>query len=103
MTLLTHFPTLIIRMAPSAIPSTPETTSELVCAGVKQTVAQTAPSLAINGSHSTLSELDASKLIVIRNLNPRPVPEPGSPEVWAQNVYEVARMPSHDEIEGSLT
>ena len=76
-------------MAPSAIPIVPETTSELVCAGIKQTVAETASSIAIHGSHSILGELDASKLTFIRNLNPRPIPEPGSPEVWAQNMYEV--------------
>ena len=76
-------------MAPSAIPITSDTASELVYAGVKQTVAETAPSIAIGGSHSVLNELDASKLIVVRNLNPRPVPEPGSREVLAQNVYEV--------------
>lgn len=80
-------------MAPSAIPLVQETTSELVCAGIKQTVAETAPSIAADGSHSTLSELDASKLIFIRNLNPRAVPEPGSPEVWAQNMYEI--IPFH--------
>lgn len=73
-------------MAPSAIPVVPETVSELVSAGIKQTVAETAPSIAIDGSHSILGELDASKLTFIRNLNPRPVPEPGSPEIWAQNV-----------------
>ena len=79
----------VIFMAPSAIPLASETASELVSAGVKEAVAETAPSIVVNGSHSTLSELDASKLIFIRNLNPRPIPEPGSPEVWSQNVYEM--------------
>ena len=77
-------------MAPSAIPVVPETTSELVSAGIKHTVAETAPSIAVDGSRSNLSELDASKLTFIRNLNPRPIPEPGSPEVWAQNMYEAS-------------
>jgi hypothetical protein len=80
-------------MAPSAIQSSPETTSELINSGVKHTVAETAPSIAVNGSHSILQELDANKLVVIRSLNPRPIPEPGSPEVWAQNMYRNNPLP----------
>lgn len=80
-------------MAPSAIPVVPETTSELVSAGIKHTVAETAPSIAVDGSHSNLSELDASKLTFIRNLNPRRIPESDSPEVWAQNMYGGSPFP----------
>lgn len=75
-------------MAPSAINPPPETTSELVSAGIKHAIAKTAPSIAPHhGDSSTLQELDASKLMFTRNLNPKPVPEPNSPEVKAMNVY----------------
>lgn len=67
----------------------PQSTSELVNAGIKHTIEGSAPSIAINGGNSHLQELDASKLVFTRNPNPKVVPEPNSPEVWAQNVYEV--------------
>ena len=72
-------------MSPSALTS-PQNTSELTIAGIVHTIEHTAPSITANGT-STLQELDASKMIFIRNHNPGPVPEPNSPEVWAQNVY----------------
>ena len=73
-------------MAPTAIEPF-QTTSELTHSGIKHTVTKTAPSLTTNGnSIPTIDELDASKLIFTRNLNPRAVPEPDSPEVWSQSV-----------------
>ncbi|MCJ1266922.1 hypothetical protein MMC22_006807 [Lobaria immixta] len=73
-------------MAPSAITPPPETVSELVSAGIKHAVANTAPSVTPhNNIVSTLQELDASKVMFTRNLNPKPVPEPNSPEVTAMN------------------
>ena len=93
-------------MAPSISPL--NTTSELIKAGVEHTILKTAPSLTTNGTngtngtkpltnvhenghlngyHSTIAELDASKLIFTRNTNPKAVPEPNSPEVWSQSEY----------------
>lgn len=73
-------------MAPSAITPPPETISELISAGIKHAVAKTAPSITShNNIVSTLQELDASKIVFTRNLNPKPVPEPNSPEVTAMN------------------
>ena len=78
-------------MSPSAMPI--ETTSDLTRAGIKHTIAKTAPSIAINGSSSSLAELDASKLIFTRNANPKTVPVPNSPEVWSQSVYAMSTKP----------
>lgn len=55
--------------------------------GIKHTVTKTAPSLTTDGtSNPPIDELDASKLVFTRNLNPRAVPEPDSPEVWTMSV-----------------
>ena len=72
-------------MSPALL-TPPQSTWDLVNAGIKPTIEYSAPSITSNG-FSTLQELDASKLIFTRNLNPRPLPEPDSPEVWAANVY----------------
>ena len=72
-------------MSPFAMP--PQTTSELNTAGIKRTIYKTAPSLTTNGSCFHLAELDASKLVFTRNLNPKPVPELNSPEILAQSMY----------------
>lgn len=73
-------------MAPTAIEPF-QTTSELTYSGIKNTVTKTASSLTTNGNAiPTIDELDASKLLFTRNLNPRAVPEPDSPEVWSQSV-----------------
>lgn len=70
-------------MAPAAI----QPVSELVTNGQKHIIDKSAPSIvAANGNPSRLCELDASRLIFTRNQNPKAVPEPNSPEVWAQNV-----------------
>ena len=69
-------------MAPVAI----ESISELVTSGQKHIIAKSAPSIAANGQLSKLRELDASLLTFTRNTQPKAVPEPNSPEVWAQNV-----------------
>ncbi|KAL9117176.1 MAG: hypothetical protein Q9187_006294, partial [Circinaria calcarea] len=71
-------------MSPSAVPL--QTTSELNTAGIKRTINKTAPSITTNGSCSHLAELDASKLVFTRNPNPKPVPEPNSPEILAQSI-----------------
>jgi len=65
-----------------------QTTSELTKKGIEHTISETAPSIATNGTSThldDLDELDASKLTFTRNSNPQEVPEPNSPEVWAQN------------------
>ena len=73
-------------MAPTAIAPF-QTTSELTHSGIKHAVAKTAPSITTNGNSTPiLNELDASKLVFTRNLSPRAVPEPDSPEVWTQSV-----------------
>lgn len=81
-------------MSPSAV--LPETTSELTKAGVNHTIEKTAPSLkpAANGTSIQLAELDASMLMFTRNLSPKAVPEPGSPEVWAQATYVALNYPT---------
>ncbi|MCJ1389227.1 hypothetical protein MMC18_002083 [Xylographa bjoerkii] len=73
-------------MSPSAV--LPETTNGLADAGVKHTIERTARSLksTANGISSSLAELDAGKLTFTQNLNPKSVPEPGSPEVWSQSI-----------------
>ncbi|KAI9811632.1 MAG: hypothetical protein M1827_005381 [Pycnora praestabilis] len=70
-------------MAPSAVPL--QTTEELISAGINHTIEKTAPSIASNGLSSPLPELDASKMTTARTKERRNVPEPNSPEVWAQN------------------
>ena len=73
-------------MAPTAIELF-QTTSELTYSGIKNTLTKTAPSMNTNGnSIPTIDELDASKLLFTRNLNPHAVPEPDSREVWSQSV-----------------
>ena len=69
-------------MSPSAIH--PETTAELVNHGIAHTIEKTARSLKPipNGTSLHLPELDASKLIFIRNENPKSVPAFNCPEVW---------------------
>lgn len=81
-------------MAPTAI----QPVSELTTEGQKHIITRTAPSIIANGETTQISELDASKLIFNRNGNPRAVPEPDSPEVWAQNVY--APIKAHVKIPG---
>ena len=68
-------------MAPTAI----QTTSELTDTAVDHALSKSAPSIARNGTESSLAELDASRIMFTRNTNPQKVPEPNSPEVWAQN------------------
>lgn len=72
-------------MAPIAIAPF-QTTSELTHSGIKHTITKTAPSIITNGNSTIINELDASKLVFTRNLSPRAVPEPDSPEVWTQSV-----------------
>ena len=75
-----------VKMAPTAI-ALFQTTSELTHSGIKHTITKTAPSVITNGNAiPTIDELDASKLVFTRNLSPRAVPEPDSPEVWTQSV-----------------
>lgn len=69
-------------MSPVAI----EPVSELVTNGQKHIIAKSAHSIAGNGQLGGLRELHASHLIFTRNRDPKAVPEPDSPEVWAQNV-----------------
>lgn len=73
-------------MAPTAIAPV-QTSSELIRSGIKHSLTETVPSLTTNCCHTpSIDELDASKLVFTRNLNPHAVPEPDSPEVWAQSV-----------------
>lgn len=80
-------------MAPMAIDQLPQTTSSLVKSGIEHVIAKTAPSIAPQGACSSLQELDASKLIFTRNLNPKPVPAPNSPEVMTMSTYVVSSRP----------
>lgn len=73
-------------MAPSAVTPPPLTVTELIKSGMSHTIEKTAPSLITSGSLSNLEELNAAKLVYTRNMNPKPVPVPDSPEVLAQNV-----------------
>jgi branched-chain amino acid aminotransferase len=73
-------------MAPSAVgPAlnllTTDTTS-LTKAAPKTSL----PKTISNGLTAHLADLDASKLTITYNLNPRPVPALNSPEVWSQKV-----------------
>lgn len=73
-------------MAPTAIAPF-QNSSELTQCGIKHTITKTAPSITPNGDITpVINELDASKLVFTRNLSPRAVPEPDSPEVWTQSV-----------------
>src|SRR5450432_1405338 len=71
-------------MAPSAMPI--ETSTTLTKSGIVQTIVKTAPSLTATNGVPKLAELSASQIEVIPNLNPRPVPAPGSAEVRSQKV-----------------
>jgi branched-chain amino acid aminotransferase len=71
-------------MAPSAMPI--ETSTTLTKSGIVQTIVKTAPSLTATNGVPKLAELSASQIEVIPNLNPRPVPAPGSAEVRCQKV-----------------
>ena len=86
---------IIPTMSPSAV--LPETTGGLANAAMKHTIERTAPSLKsiANGTYPALAELDAGKLTFTRNLNPKVVPEPDSPEVWSQSVYDFAGILVH--------
>ncbi|KEF51163.1 branched-chain amino acid aminotransferase [Exophiala aquamarina CBS 119918] len=74
-------------MAPAAItpisPPSPtlDSTLKLTKAGTHTTLSQT-----ISNDSPAVHDLDASKLTITPNLNPKPVPALDSPEVWAQNV-----------------
>lgn len=74
-------------MAPAAItpvsPPSPtlDSTSKLTKAGTNTILAQT-----ISNDSPAVADLDASKLTITPNLNPKPVPALNSAEVWAQNV-----------------
>ena len=69
-------------MAPIAL----QTTSELDCSGVKDTITKTAPSIVANGISTKLNQLRATDIIFTRNQAPKAVPEPNSPAVQALNV-----------------
>lgn len=69
-------------MAPIAV----QTTSELTRSGIKHTIHETGLYPSSNETSTRMNDLDASKLIFSRNLKPKKVPEPDSPEVWAQNI-----------------
>ena len=60
-----------------------QTTSELVDWGVQYSVTKTAVT---NMGNSSFNHLNASKLTFTRNRDSRTVPQPNSPEVFAQNV-----------------
>jgi branched-chain amino acid aminotransferase len=74
-------------MAPVAItpisPPSPtlDSTSKLTKAGTNTILAQT-----ISNGSPAVTDLDASKLTITSNLNPKPVPALNSAEVWGQNV-----------------
>lgn len=78
--------TTSVAMTPSVLHY--DTTSQLADVGMTHTIAKTAPSIQVKSVSvgRTLAELDASKLIVSLNPNPKSVPEPDSPEVWSQSV-----------------
>ena len=80
-------------MAPSAV--YPETTSELTAAAISQTLKETASSIVLNGSSSSLLELDASKLVFTPNTEPKIVPELNSPEAWSIASYVYSASHSH--------
>lgn len=74
-------------MAPAALtpvsPPSPtlDSTSKLTKAGTNTILSQT-----ISNDSPTVADLDASKLTITPNLNPKAVPAMDSPEVWAQSV-----------------
>jgi len=74
-------------MAPVAItpvsPPSPtlDSTSKLTKAGTNTILSQT-----ISNDSPAVADLDASKLTITPNLNPKPVPALDSPEIWEQNV-----------------
>lgn len=76
-------------MSPSAVASVNKTdmASNLTEAGVKHTIKDTAPSIAVNGHSTGLQELDASKITFTPNENPKAVPEANSPEVTKMSRY----------------
>ena len=76
-------------MSPSADSSVnkTDTVSNLTEAGVKHTIKDTAPSIAVNGHSTGLQELDASKITFTRNANPKAVPEANSAEVTKMSRY----------------
>ena len=76
-----------------AIDPLPQTVSSLVSSGIEHVIAKMAPSIAPQAASSSLQELDASKLIFTRNLNPKLVPEPNSPEVMSMSRYVVSPIP----------
>ena len=76
----TDFKQIITKSNPSV------TTMKLTNTGIENTVEKTAPSITDNDPTTPINELDASKLIFERNNSPKAVPEPNSPELWAQNV-----------------
>lgn len=69
-------------MAPAAL----ESGLGFITNGQKHIVGQSAPSDVVNEHLGNLSELDASQMIFMKSKQPKAVPEPNSPEVWAQNV-----------------
>lgn len=92
-------------MSPSTIshPGPPQTGDELTKAGVDHIIQATAPSLVSNNGTSDIQELDASKLTFTRNLNPKPVPEPGSAEEASMAAYVTFRLQRNLSIHYTLT
>ena len=71
-----------VALTPVSPPSpTLDSTSQLTKAGTNNILAQT-----ISNDSSAVADLDASKLTITPNLNPKSVPALTSPEVWTQNV-----------------
>ncbi|KAK5053704.1 hypothetical protein LTR84_001665 [Exophiala bonariae] len=71
-----------VALTPVSPPSpTLDSTSKLTKAGTDTLLAQT-----ISNDSRAVADLDASKLTITPNLNPKPVPALTSPEVWTQNV-----------------
>lgn len=82
-------------MAPSALiaSQSPQLTQEPVDFSIKRALSRTTPSQTLKSSYisSHLQDLDASKLDFSLNPDPKTVPEPNSPEVWAQKTYEAVQ------------
>lgn len=74
-------------MAPSAVSL--DSTNDLATAAITKTISKSAHSLLLNGmpngASDSLPELDASRIHITLTKEPRPVPTPNSPEVWAQS------------------
>lgn len=69
-----------VALTPVSPPSpTLDSTSKLTKAGTNTTLAQT-----ISNDSPAVADLDASKLTITPNLNPKPVPALNSAEVWSQ-------------------